>query len=86
MATLCADTDARAEEILVQACREMTPTEKLRRVMELNAAAYGLAQARIRAWYGDLSAHEMNLRLAALRLDRATMIRLFGWDPEEKGY
>ena len=29
---------------------------------------------------------EKFLRLASLRLDRETMIEVYGWDPEEEGY
>jgi hypothetical protein len=42
---------------------------------------------RIQARYGpDLSERELRLRLAALWLDRETMIDAFGWDPEVEGY
>jgi len=34
----------------------------------------------------DLSERELRLRLAALWLDRETMIEVFAWDPEEMGY
>jgi hypothetical protein len=46
-----------------------------------------LAAARIKARYGpDLSERELRLRLAALWIDRETMVRAFGWDPEIQGY
>lgn len=65
----------------------MSPGEKLRRVLELNRLVEAMAAARIRSQYGaDISERELRLRLAALRLDRKTMIKAFGWDPEEKGY
>jgi hypothetical protein len=28
----------------------------------------------------------MRMRLGALRLGRETMIKVFGWDPDEKGW
>jgi hypothetical protein len=80
------DTSAEAHRKVVEACRRMTPTERIRRMQDLNRAVYALAEARIREWYGEVSDDEMKLRLAALRLDRTTMIRLYGWDPREKGY
>jgi len=41
----------------------------------------------IQARYGpDLTERELRLRLAALWLDRETMIEAFGWDPEVEGY
>ena len=81
------DTPPEVERILIDGYRRMTPQEKLRRVLELNEMAEQMAAARIRAQYGpDLAPRELLLRLAALRLDRETMIEVFGWDPEEKGY
>lgn len=65
----------------------MTPQQKLRRVGELQHMAESLSAGRIRAQYGpDLSKQELKLRLAALRLDRQTMIEVFGWDPVVEGY
>jgi hypothetical protein len=45
-----------------------------------------LARARILAQYGEVPEAEMKLRLAALRLPRDIMVKLFGWDPEVQGY
>lgn len=82
-----ADTLAEIEEILLAGYRRMTPREKLRRVGELNAMVEAMAAAGIRERHGDgIPARELRLRLAALRLDRATMIAAFGWDPEVEGY
>ncbi|HEU4556197.1 MAG TPA: hypothetical protein VFS20_00060 [Longimicrobium sp.] len=64
----------------------MTPTQKLQRVESLNRALVLLQKARIRAEYGDISDEEMRMRLGALRLGRETMIKVFGWDPDEKGW
>ncbi len=81
------DTPPEIEQLMLDAYRRMTPAEKLKRVVELGAAAETMAAARIRAKYGpDLPERELRLRLAALRLDRETMIKVFDWDPEEKGY
>ncbi len=81
------DTAPEVEAILIEGYRRMTPREKLDRVMDLNRAARQLALARILAKYGaGISEQERSLRLAALWLDRETMIRGFGWDPEVQGY
>lgn len=86
-ALIPSDTPPEVEAILVDLYRRMTPGEKLLKVMELNRAAQEMALARIRTQYGpDLSEREERLRLAALWLDRETMIRAFGWDPEVEGY
>ena len=87
MKPLALDTPPDIEEIVLEGYRRMTPAQKLQRVVELGAAAKAMAAARIRDRYGpDISERELNLRLAALHLDRQTMIEVFDWDPEEKGY
>lgn len=80
------DTSPEAERILIEGYRRMTPTQKLQRVESLNRALVLLQKARIRAEYGDISDEEMRMRLGALRLGRETMIEVFGWDPDEKGW
>lgn len=87
MKTQSPDTPPEVEEILLERYRQMSPLEKLRQVFELNRMAQTMAATRIQARYGpDLSEQELRLRLAALWLDRETMIAAFGWDPEVKGY
>lgn len=87
MKTLSPDTPPEIEEILLEGYRRMSPAEKLRRVIELSEAAEAMAAARIRSQYGrDISERELWLRLASLRLDRDTMVEVFGWDPEKEGY
>lgn len=81
------DTSPAAERVLIEGYRRMSPRDKLQRVVELNHALEQLARARIRQQYGDgLTEREMRLRLAALRLDRDVMVKVFGWDPHEEGY
>jgi hypothetical protein len=80
------DTSRAAERIQIEAWRRMSPAQKLRVVGELYDAAQALARAGIRARHPDAGEREIRLRLAALRLDRETMIRWFGWDPEIEGY
>lgn len=87
MKTQSPDTPEEIERIQIEGYRRMSPREKFARVCELNALTEKMAAARIRRQYGpDLSEREMQLRLAALRIDRETMIRAFGWDPEKEGY
>lgn len=81
------DTSPEIRQKLTEAQRRMTPGGRLMRVFELNRAAETMALAGIRQRHGaHLSAREESLRLAALRLDRETMIEAFGWDPEVEGY
>jgi len=87
MKPLSADTPLEIEEIVLERYRQMTPFEKLMQVFELNRMAQQMAALRLQAQYGpDLSERELRLRLAALWLDRETMIEAFGWDPEIEGY
>jgi hypothetical protein len=80
------DTPAKIQKILIEGYRRMSAQQKLQRVSELTKAVQQLALARIRKQYGELSDREQQLRLAALWLDRDTMIRVFQWDPRREGY
>jgi hypothetical protein len=80
------DTSPEAQQFLIEGYRRMTPTQKLQRVASLNRQLVVLQKARIRAQYRDIPEEEMRMRLGALRLGRETMIKVFGWDPEEKGW
>jgi hypothetical protein len=80
------DTSPEAERFLIEGYRRMSPAEKLERVFSLNRMIEQLQRARITADYGEMSEREMRLRLASLRLGRETMVKVFGWDPEEKGW
>jgi len=80
------DTHPKIQKILIEGYRRITPQQKMQCVTELNQAVQQLALARILKQYGPLSEHEQRLRLAALWLDRKTMIRVFNWDPLKEGY
>ena len=79
------DTHPTIRAMMVEGYRRMTPTEKFRRVEELNEAVLQLAAARIRAEHPGLDDRELRLCIASLWLDRATMVRAFGWDPALHG-
>lgn len=80
------DTSPEALRFLNEGYRRMTPTQKLQRVESLNRVLVLLQKARITAQYGDIPEEEMRMRLGALRLGRETMIKVCGWDPDEKGW
>jgi len=44
-----------------------------------------LARADLRRRYPEAIPREIELRLRSRSLDRSTMIRVFGWDPELRG-
>ncbi|MFP4027836.1 MAG: hypothetical protein ACLFWL_08605 [Candidatus Brocadiia bacterium] len=80
------DTSPEARKVLIEGYRRMSPAEKMQQVSELSKAIRQAALMRIRRQYGEMSEREEKLRLASLWIDRETMIRAFGWDPEEEGY
>jgi hypothetical protein len=76
------DTDPKALEVFLQLHRDMTPGERVARVFELNAFQEGLQRSSVRSMYPDADEREVFLRVAARRLDRETMIKVYGWDPD----
>lgn len=80
------DTHPSIHKILIAGYREMSPKEKLKRFNELTKAVQQLALSRIQKQYGNIPEREQQLRLAALWLDRETMMRVFNWDPRKEGY
>lgn len=80
------DTPPHIQKMVIEGYRNMSPRQKLKRVDELTKAVQQLALSRISKKYGTLSEREQQLRLASLWLDRQTMIKVFQWDPRQKGY
>ena len=80
------DTPFHIQKLLIAGYRRLSPRQKMQRVSELNKAVQQFALARIRKQYGELPEREQRLRLAALWLDRETMMRVFDWDPQKEGY
>lgn len=77
------DTDQRAFEVLVGLNRRMTPGEKLAAVFNLSSMLMRFSEGNVRRLYPNANEREVFLRAAARRLDRETMIRVYGWDPQE---
>jgi hypothetical protein len=84
--TQALDTDSAIEERQLEAWRHMTPAQKLHVVGELVRASEELARVGVRQRHPRATAREIALRVAALRLDRQTLLRWLGWDPEREGY
>ena len=74
------DTDPRVEAVLIAAYRAMSPAEKIRRVLECNAAAERMALAGLCSRHPGASPGELRRRLAALRLGEHLMREVFGPD------
>ena len=76
------DTDPRALEVFLSRHRRMTLSEKITRVFELSDLILRAAKAGVRQMYPDADEREVFLRATARRLDRETMIKVYGWGPE----
>ena len=79
------DTSPDVDRRLFDRLHVMTEAEKCR---HLDAAIHfveEIAIAGIRVRHPNASPEAVRLRLIAQRLDRATMIRVYGWDPEREG-
>lgn len=79
------DTDRALEEKLLERYRRMTVDEKLEHIGALGRLVEETALAALRVRYPEASEAENRLRLLSRSLDRATMIRLYDWDPQQQG-
>ena len=79
------DTPRSIEQRMIELWRAATPEQKLRKVLGLGAMINELARAELRSRYPDASPREIDLRLASRTIDRDTMIKAFGWDPDVHG-
>ena len=79
------DTSPEARARLVAHWRDVPLEEKFAAIGRLNRGVLRLAQARQDLEYPHASAEERRLRLASLWVDRDSMIRWWGWDPQLRG-
>ncbi len=79
------DTPPEVEARMVELWRRATPSQRLAKILGLGRALNELTRAELRRRYPDATARETELRLASRNLDRDTMIRAFGWDPDVHG-
>ena len=79
------DTDPRALKVFLDLQRRMTASEKIQAVFALPDMVMRLSEAGVRSMYPGADDREVFLRSAARRLDRDTMIRVYGWDPLQHG-
>ena len=79
------DTDRALEERLLERYRRMTVDEKLEHIGALGRLVEETVLAGLRAKYPEAAEAENRLRILARSVDRETMIRLYGWDPQQQG-
>ena len=82
MHSALADTDPAIERRQIDGLRQMSPARKFALVSALTRNVRQLSLAGIRLRHPGIDDREATLRLAALNLERAIMVRAFGWDPE----
>jgi hypothetical protein len=79
------DTDPRAMEVWLDLQRKKTPGEKLGLIFEASQMVLQMYEMGVRRLYPEADDREVLLRVAARHLDRETMVRAYGWDPEADG-
>jgi hypothetical protein len=79
------DTDPRALEVFLDLHRKMPVSDKLQSTLGMMEMLWNLAETGVRQMYPRADDREVFLRTAARRLDRQTMIRVYGWDPRVHG-
>lgn len=79
------DTSPEVARMMVEIWRRATYEQKLQKVLSIGRSVNELARSYLRTQYPDATPREIELRLAARNLDRETMIKVFGWDPQVHG-
>lgn len=79
------DTHPDVERRMLDHWRQATPFQKSERMFGMARMVNELARAELRRRYPDATPREIDLRLRSRTLDRDTMIRAFGWDPDLHG-
>lgn len=79
------DTDAQAERVYLRLLREAPSWRKAAMIDALTQSCQELAAAGVRMRHPGASTCEIRMRVAALWLDRETMVRAFDWDPAREG-
>jgi hypothetical protein len=78
------DTSEKVDRLQFARYREMSVDEKLSIVADLNAMVQRIAFEGMRRRHPDASDDEIWLRLAAVRLGRETVRKVYGWDPDDE--
>ena len=80
------DTDPETERKMIELARATPDWKKIEQVFSMIETTRELAMIGLRDRYPQATAEELKRRLAALVLDRETVINVYGWDPEIEGY
>lgn len=77
------DTSEEADEVQFRILRAMTPQQRGEIFTGLVLAVQELAIAGLREQYPNATEDELRLRLAARRLGKDVVQRVWGWAPDE---
>jgi hypothetical protein len=80
------DTDEKAERVLISIHRSMPDWKKCQQIFSLIETGRQLALAGLRERYQNADEEELKKRYAALVLDKETVIKMYGWNPDIEGY
>ena len=80
------DTDPETERVMIELARATPDWKKIEQVCAMIETTRALAMAGLRERYPNASEEELKKRLAALVLDRETVIEVYDWDPAVEGY
>jgi hypothetical protein len=80
------DTDEATERKLIELTRQMSDDKKLRLLFSQIETGRQLSLAGLKNRYPWASPEELKKRYAALVLNRETVMKVYGWDPEKEGY
>lgn len=80
------DTDPEAERVLIELTRRASPWQRITQASELTQVCRKLVMDDLRRRHPQATVAELRARLAARVLPRDDVMRVYGWDPAEKGY
>jgi len=80
------DTGPEARRVLIELARQTPIWKKFAQVAATTETCRAFAKAGIRRRYPNAGDDEIKRRLAAVTLDRETVIKVYGWDPKNEGY
>ena len=86
MATLSRDTDEDSERVLLDLLRRKSPAERLRLAADASECLRRLVEGSLRRRYPRADEDELRRRFAALWLGREWALRVYSWDPEQRGW
>jgi hypothetical protein len=80
------DTDEATERKLIELTRRLPDEKKLWLIFDQIEMGRQLSMGGLKRRYPQASQEELKKRFAALVLDRETVMKVYGWDPEKEGY